>query len=146
MSNAHNRALGLQSGRFMRSYVPLSADEARAMISNPRLQDLTPEVLENFWIRPACRILQQVYDIDPSCYPDGDIQETNGVGGWIPTRAELDRDFQIAVVIYIEKLADNPEDVIGVDEGRNFDTAIPGRAAALLEPYRTQRRGRIRRG
>lgn len=137
----------------MPSYLPGTVDEIRAFIQSPELQDLAPEVLRDLWIRPAARHLQGVFDIDPRNYPSvsGSADEgTDQVGHEFSTREQLDRDFTAALAIYLDKIADNPEDVRGVDtaEGssRRFDHAIPDRATALLEPYRRSTRKRIRRG
>ena len=144
MSNFHSDYLSRgRRGRFVASYLPGTTDEIRAYVQNSELQELAPEVLRDLWIRPAARHLQTYFGIDPRNLPSVPGSEEEGadqIGNYSPTREQLDRDFTVGIAIYLDKIADNPEDVRGVDtaEGssRRFDHAIPDRVIALLEPYR----------
>jgi len=133
-----NRQLG---NRFIitTEFLPLSAAEYRELSQSPTVLKLLDPQIDRLWIKPISRMLQQKFRIDQSVYTTGTD----------PSLADLEEDFKVALALTIDKLAANPDEILGRQSVTGAGSAIldehvPLRARQLLDRYKVES-GRVGR-
>ncbi len=135
-------------------FLPFSVDQFRNYVQHPSFETIAPDLLRDIWMIPIARHLQSAFRLDPRGFVDDPTVDevdnphgldSNGIGrSGRPTLQQLKKDFTIACAIFGDKLAENPEDLLGNESvdgsSRKMDVRIPDRVHALLQPYSAQGR------